>query len=139
MSADNSLLNRGLERFCQVEDTRSLKKVAVADELVEKHELVGQRTEFGTDDSDRFSLHENDDLVSYTDPLAAVDQLDVNAETDYERPHNKADDSSTSIDGAIQASASQLCSIKSTSWASAIIGVKQDNPAHTRTQVKSNL
>ncbi len=128
-------MNRGLSQF-QIEDSRSLKKVAVENELIEKHELVGQRTEFGTENSDRFSIQENEELVSHTDPLAAVDQLDVIAENAYERPHNKADDSTNSVDGAVQASASQLCSLKSTKWASAIIGTKQENPAHTRTQVK---
>ena len=128
MSANGSKLNGD-------DDTRSYKNVFDDSELIEKHELVGQATEFGTTNSDIFTIVEDDQLANQPQPLAPVDSNNVAIDSDYDRPHNKSDESTTMIDGAVQATTKQLCSFDSIQWAANIVGLVNENPAHTRTQV----
>ena len=48
---------------------------------------------------------------------------------------SKKDDSSEFVDGLMQATASQLCSLPSIRYAKDIVGFHLDNPAHMLTQV----
>lgn len=134
MTPDNSIVAQGL-----AEDSRPVKEMFDENELIDKHELIGQTTEFGTMNPDIFTIVEDEKLAEQPDPLAPIKSDDIIVDSDYDRPHTKNDDSSTMIDGAVQATTKQLCNIKSTSWASDIIGLHQENPAHTRTQVIQKL
>ena len=122
----NTLLNQ-----CLAEDNRSVKT------LISKDETLGNRTEFGTAYPDRISIIENDELEAIIDPLVPVDEKHVACDTDFDRPLNQTDQSSYKNDGSIQATTAQLCNMGTTNWAERIIGLQNENPAHTRTQVHS--
>lgn len=130
MTPDNSLVNHVL-----TENSCSRKDIFEEDDLIEKHELVGQLTEFGTANPDIFTIVEDEKLAEQPDPLVPVAADDVAFDSDQNRPHNKSDDSAVFIDGAMQATTKQLCLIKSVRWAANLVGLNRDNPAHTRTQV----
>ena len=52
-----------------------------------------------------------------------------------QRPHGKKDDSTHEIDGARQATVSQLCSMKSVEWGEAFIKMQGTNSAQSLTMV----
>ena len=52
-----------------------------------------------------------------------------------QRPFNKIDDSKICVDGARQASITQLCSFQSIEWAKDILCMTADHPGHTVTMV----
>ena len=68
------------------------------------------------------------DTIDSDNTLGGDDQYHV-------RPHTKKDDSSEFVDGSMQATAPQLCSLPSIRYAKDIVGFHLDNPAHLLTQV----
>ena len=108
------------------------------DSLVGRHENGSDRTLFGTVTTHQgiVSLVEDDLLEEQVDPLVRVDDADVNSVNDPNRPHCAEDDSLQTADGAVQASVSQLLSLKSVNWAQEIVGYDCVNPSHTLTQVQ---
>ena len=53
------------------------------------------------------------------------------------RPFKQADNSKIAIDGARQASITQLCSFPSINWATEILCMTSDHPGHTLTMVST--
>ena len=102
----------------------------------EFHQLEPNDTdcELGSNNED-FTVCSDDDVISMIDYPIGVNPAHLTAETDCDRPHNKKDDSGTSISGATQLSTQQLCAIRSVQWAAEIVGIQFDNPNHERTVV----
>lgn len=102
----------------------------------EFHQLEPHDTdsELGTN-HDGFTLCEDDDVISKIDYPISVNLDHMSPETDFDRPHEKRDDSNTSVNGAIQLSVQQLCAIKSVTWAAEIVGVHFENPNQERITV----
>lgn len=84
-----------------------------------------------------FTVCDDDDIIARIDPPIFVSSNQVTAETDCDRPHAKKDDSNSSVNGACQVDAEQLCQLKSLEWMSDILTLKNDNPSHTVTMVKN--
>ena len=76
------------------------------------------------------AFNESIDVTMLQMPFQPVadDSLDI-------RPFQQADNSKVSIDGARQASITQLCSFKSINWATEILCMTSDHPGHTLTMV----
>ena len=83
-----------------------------------------------------FTVCEDDDVITRIDPPIFVSPEKVAAETDNPRPHTKRDDSSSSISGARQINAPELCQLRSLEWMTDILTLKTENPSHCTTMVR---
>ena len=92
------------------------------------------KTEFGDDDSARFTVVSDEHSAIEGE---APNQSEMVSETDYDRPHNRNDDSDITLDKC-QTNLQALCTYESVRWAKEIVLYDAPNPNQTLTTVSLN-